>query len=120
MMKHLIYAAALGAAALVAPAEASEAVVELAVGESTQLFLRGNPSTGFVWSVAECSDVVEVELGLEPAPPSSRPLCGAPCRTIVTIVGKAQGQGAVKLIYSRPWEKDASPSDTRTFIVTVK
>ena len=120
MTKRDIVAALLGAAMLVAPAAVAAEAVELAVGESKTVKLPGNPTTGFLWSVAECSDVVKVELALEKAAPDAAPLCGRPSATVVTLTGQKAGQGVVKLNYARPWEKDEEPALSRTITVTVK
>ena len=120
MTKRDIVAALLGAAVLVAPAAVAAEAVELAVGESKTVKLPGNPTTGFLWSVAECSDVVKVELALEKAAPDAAPLCGRPSATVVTLTGQKAGHGVVKLNYARPWEKDTPPAQKRIFTVNVK
>ena len=110
-----------GALVQVASAAPAGEIVSLNVGESATVTLPGNPTTGFVWSVVASSAVVQVELSYERRPaPSGPPVCGRPCGTVVTLTGKQAGQGEVKLIYARPWEKGNAPSDTRTITVTVK
>ena len=95
--------------------------IEVTVGQSMTLTLPENPSTGFMWSVAECPDVVQVGLAFEPrAPESGTPLCGSHSTTVVVLTGLKVGQGVVKLVYARPWEKDKAPADTRVYTVTVK
>lgn len=119
MMMRNIAIALVGAAVSVACA-ADSVAVELAVGESKEVKLPGNPTTGFLWTVAECSDVVRVELALEKSAPGAVPVCGRPCATVVTLTGREAGQGVVKLIYARPWEKGEAPHKTHTFNVTIK
>lgn len=96
--------------------------VELAVGQSMCITLPGNPTTGFVWQVADCPPVVKVELALESnkTAPQARPVCGRPCGTVVTITGEKAGQGTVRLIYARPWAKEAPPAKTKLLDITVK
>lgn len=120
-MKHHLITALLGATVLVAPVAAMQQTLELRVGESKSITLAGNPSTGFLWSLAAAADVVKVELALEQTPaPSGPPLCGRPCGTVVTLTGKTAGQGQVTLVYARPWEKNTAPARTCTINVTVK
>jgi len=122
MMKCMQMASLLGMAVLVAPAPAAEEAMELTVGESKSVTLAGNPTTGFLWQVAECPDVVVVELAFEQRKPEPNepPLCGRPCGTVVAVTGTKVGQGTVKLIYSRPWEKGEPPFKTHTLNVSVK
>ena len=106
---------------VVCAAEPVARTVELTVGQSMTVILPGNPTTGFQWCVAECADVVQVGLAFEPkAPESRRPLCASPNSTVVVLTGLKAGQGVVKLVYARPWEKGKAPADTRVYTVTVK
>ena len=106
---------------VVCAAEPEARTVELTVGQSMTVNLPGNPTTGFQWCVAECADVVQVGLAFEPkAPESGTPLCGSHSTTTVVLTGLKVGQGVVKLVYARPWEKDKAPEDTRVYTVTVK
>lgn len=123
MMMRNIAMALLGAVVpLACAAEPAVETAALTVGQSWSVTLPGNPTTGFVWQVAECPDVVQVNLAFEAntQPPGERPVCGRPCGTVVTVTGLKAGQGTVQLIYSRPWEKGEAPFKTRTITVTVK
>lgn len=102
-------------------ADVVEARVDLTVGQTWSVTLPGNPTTGYMWSVAENSGLVQVELAPEKKEsPCRRPMVGSPCGTVVSLTAPVAGQGSVKLIYARPWEKGKAPAETRIFIVTVK
>ena len=106
---------------VICAAEPVAQAIKVTVGQSMTLTLPENPSTGFMWSVAECPDVVQVGLAFEPrAPESGTPLCGSHSTTVVVLTGLKVGQGVVKLVYARPWEKDKAPADMRVYTVTVK
>lgn len=121
MMRNIVMALTGALLPMACAAEPVAQAVELAVGQSMTVTLPGNPSTGFVWSVAECSDVVQVELAFEQkAPQSGPPLCGRPHATVATLTGQKAGQGVVKLFYARPWEKGKAPAATRILSVTIK
>lgn len=122
MLNRIMAIALTGALVSVAcAAEPAATPVELTVGQSMTVTLPGNPTTGFMWSVAESADVVQVEVALEKvAPRSGPPLCGSPRATVATFTGLKAGQGTVTLIYARPWEKDTPPAQTRIFTVNVK
>lgn len=121
MIRNIVIPLIGALAPVVCAAEPAAQSVELTVGQTMAVTLPGNPTTGFLWSVAECSDVVQVSLAFEPkAPESGAPLCGSPRATVVVLTGVKAGQGVVKLVYARPWEKDKAPADTRVYTVTVK
>lgn len=119
MLNHNIVSMLAGLSVLVAPSVVADECLNLAVGQSKTLTLPGNPTTGFMWSVAEAPDAVQVkvELAADAAP---RGMVGTPRATVVTITAVKSGQGAVKLVYARPWEKDKAPAETRIVNVTVQ
>ena len=96
-----------------------EQKMELTVTETKSFLLPGNPTTGFIWQVAECADVVEVKVEIQPKQ-APRGMVGCPRNTEVSVTGKQAGQGTVKLIYARPWEKGKAPLHTHTVKVNVK
>ena len=121
MIRNMAIALTGALVSVVCAAEPAATPVELTVGQSMTVTLPGNPTTGFMWSVAECPDVVQVNLALEKvAPRSGPPLCGSPRATVATFAGLKAGQGTVTLIYARPWEKDTPPAQKRIFTVNVK
>ena len=121
MIRNMAVALTGALVSVVCAAEPAATPVELTVGQSATVTLPGNPTTGFMWSVAKSADVVQVEVDLAPvAPRSGPPLCGSPRASVVTFTGLKAGQGTVTLIYARPWEKDTPPAQKRIFTVTVK
>lgn len=119
MLKNNIVTAFVSLAVLAAPAFAEVEDMELTVGQSKSVTLPGNPTTGYMWSVAEAPAAVKVELNLadNTAP---RGMVGCPRATVVTVTAVQAGQGTVKLVYARPWEKGKTPADSHTINITVK
>ncbi len=119
MLKNNIVMAFVGMAVLASPAFAEVENMELTVGQSKSITLPGNPTTGYMWSVAESPAVVKVEVDLanDTAP---RGMVGCPRATVVTVTAVQAGQGTIQLVYSRPWEKGKAPADTHTINITVK
>lgn len=121
-MKFLVSAAFLSIAAPMA-VQAAEPVavpVEVAVGSSTSVMLRGNPTTGFVWAPASplpADAPVRVEINIAPAK-SGAPICGAPAMTVVSFHGVRPGSYTVRMVYARPWEK-RKPANEAIFEVRV-
>ena len=82
----------------------AERTLALRIGETVEVRLAENPSTGYRWSVAadgrpNCSLVEAVEPGLRQP--------GEPRQHRWEIRGDAVGRCEVKLIYRRPWEPAA-------------
>lgn len=120
MFNKNIMTALVGMAVLAAPAVAADFHrMELTVGQKVEIVLPGNPTTGYVWSVAETTDAVKVEVNLV-ANTAPRGMVGTPRETVVTVTAVQAGQGEVKLVYARPWEKGKAPADTCHINVTVK
>ena len=119
MMNMKTIAAFFAGCMMVAPAFAAEDNVELAVGQSKSINLTGNPTTGYMWSVAEAPDAVQVEVNIYAAGSEPR-MVGCPRQIVVTVTGVKPGQGVIKLVYARPWEKDKAPLETLHINVNVK
>ena len=120
MLNKNIMTALVGMAVLAAPAVAADFHrMELTVGQKVEIVLPGNPTTGYMWSVAETTPAVKVELELMENK-SPRGMVGALCETVVTVTAVQAGQGEVKLVYARPWEKGKAPADTCHINVSVK
>lgn len=119
MLNNNVFAAFLGVAVLAAPAFAGVEQMELSVGERKSITLPGNPTTGYMWSVAEAPTAVKVEVTLEESK-SPCGMVGCPRASVVTVTAVKAGQGVVKLVYARPWEKDKAPLETLYINVNVK
>jgi inhibitor of cysteine peptidase len=94
--------------------------VSLAVGDVLRVQLAGNPSTGFVWTIAAGDDTIlapvgepQFELG------SGTPMPGAGGTQTFTFRAVAAGETTLTLVYMRPWETDATPTPENTFSVNV-
>jgi len=90
--------------------------IELRVGGKLEVALEGNPTTGFQWEVGG-GDTSIITLSGEPEFKPSSDALGAGGKFTLRFEAAAVGQTMLKLIYHRPFEKDAPPS--RTFEVTV-
>lgn len=99
-----------------------EVRAELQVGETRELELAGNPTTGYTWALAEplqADSPVKVEINYEAAA-SPRGLVGRGGVFKVRYTGVTPGTATVKLVYARPWEKGKAPHMKANLIVTVK
>ena len=112
--------AVLAAAVLAAPTDAvrvnlpTDRPVEVAVGQKLELVIAGNPTTGYSWSAAVLPEGVtqvgEPVFVQDPADaPGEQRRVGVGGRFILTFVGNKATEGVIKLVYTRPWEKDVAP-----------
>jgi inhibitor of cysteine peptidase len=93
------------------------------VGDTVELTLEANPSTGYDWQV----DKVDKTLGQpklsRPQGPAPEGRTGAPSTVTFswTLAGPLDvaGDHAVELAYRRPWEKDEPPERTFKFTLHV-
>ncbi len=86
------------------------------VGETYEVKLRSNPSTGYDWYLTH----LPPELFLADADyiPSSHPGVGRPGTKAFIFVGAHAGTAHVQFEYVRPWEL-GSPVETKTVEITV-
>jgi len=98
--------------------------LEVQVGESFEVNLCSNPSTGFQWTeeaqISNSAILKQEEhkfIGPESEPP---PPPGTPGQEIWTFKALQQGSGKIYLEYSRPWEGGEKGEWTCTVEVIVK
>jgi len=99
-------------------------MLEVQAGETFEVKLCSNPTTGFQWSEkAQISDAAVLKqedhkfIGPESEPP---PPPGTPGQEIWTFKALKQGSSEVYLEYSRPWEGGEKGEWTCTVNVVVK
>lgn len=88
-------------------------------GETFNIVLDGNPTTGFTWEVAPESSA-PVALQGEPAFKAESSAVGAGGQLTLTFKATAAGQGLLKLLYHQPWEQTTPPADTFEVNLTVQ
>ncbi|MFC1933333.1 protease inhibitor I42 family protein [Chloroflexota bacterium] len=98
--------------------------LEVRTGETFEVKLCSNPTTGFQWSEdSQISDMTVLKqenhefIGPESEPP---PPPGTPGQEIWTFEALKQGSSIIYLEYSRPWEGGEKSEWTLTVDVTVK
>jgi inhibitor of cysteine peptidase len=88
-------------------------------GQQLVVELPSNPTTGFMWVVAESGPLAQKgEAAYEsPAKPG---VVGAGGTETFTFTAEKSGTGTLKLEYRRPWEKDVAAEDVWSVTVTVE
>ncbi len=98
----------------------SETPFTMKVGDEFVLTLESNPSTGYLWQLAERPDENVVRLvGSEYKAASDAHRVGAGGNEVWTFRATGKGRTAINLIYVRPWEKDVPPARTATAMIIV-
>jgi inhibitor of cysteine peptidase len=82
----------------------------LGVGDTFEVRLAGNPSTGYMWEVEPNAEPVCRMVGEPEFIPEST-LVGAPGEFVFDFEVVSIGSEDLKLVYHRSWE-DAEPLDT--------
>jgi inhibitor of cysteine peptidase len=101
----------------------AHASVRLRVGQSLEVRLAANPSTGYGWEIVGGDPSIIAFVGRhdEPTAASSRPqVTGAPDVQVLIFKTKAFGKTDLVLGYARPWEKGSAPVHTAKLSVTVR
>ncbi len=83
--------------------------IHLKVGESFELRLQSNPSTGYMWYV-EKGTTPPLKLVRQSQTDPTKPGVGRPIFQIFTFEAKRPGEGVLLLHYVRSWEPPA-PGD---------
>lgn len=85
--------------------------VILHVGDTLEVALSGNPTTGYGWEVAPDGTGILVLDG-EPTYTSDSALVGAGGTYVFSFAAQAEGEADVDLVYRRAWEEGVAPVDT--------
>ena len=89
--------------------------VQLKVGDTLEIALEGNPTTGYTWAVA--SNVAQLQQQGEWELKRDSNLIGAGGVILLRLKAVREGEAALQLIYHRVWEKGVPP--LKTFEVKV-
>ncbi len=94
------------------------AEIECRASETFIAILPSNPATGYGWT-ALCPDEVKL-LGKKYLPDGGgEKLCGAGGSERFEFAALSKGDCEIKFKYLRPWEKNASPADTKILKVKI-
>jgi len=86
-------------------------------GRAFSISLEGNPTTGFEWNCSGGEGIVEATGRTYNKESSGR--SGAGGVYIFTFKGIKSGEAVLTFTYSRPWEKDTAPAETRRYLLKV-
>jgi len=85
--------------------------IQLAVGDTLKVRLKGNPSTGYAWEVAGIDKEILVPVG-EPEFIPDRKTRGSGGTVTLRFKAVSHGETWLKLVHRRPFEKEMQPIHT--------
>ena len=98
--------------------------MELAKGQTLNVTLEANPSTGYSWEVAGLNNNILRQIG-EPeyrqiSNFTGEPMAGVPEMQIFQFEIINTGRTTLKFVYRRPWEKDVAPLNNFSIDLVVR
>jgi len=96
-------------------------VVELAIGQTHEISLESNASTGFTWLAHYDDKILELveERYEQPSASSGQPALGAAGAQIFVFKALAKGEITVTFEYMRPWES-LPPEKTQEYTFSIR
>lgn len=93
--------------------------IEVPVGSTFTLSLCSNPTTGFSWEEAKIADEAVVKQASRRSEAATAGKIGSPGQEVWTFSALRQGETAISLAYSRPWQGGEKGVWTVTLAVRV-
>lgn len=93
--------------------------ISIPSGQSLEIKLEGNITTGYEWQVISVDETILKPVG-EPKYSSESKLAGAGGEFLFKFETKNPGETNLKLGYLRPWEENTEPIETFEITVMVK
>jgi inhibitor of cysteine peptidase len=96
--------------------------IELTKGQTFNVTLETNPSTGYSWEVVELNNSILHKIGEAESEPYSTTenMVGIPIMHTFQFEVINTGQTTLKIVYHRIWEKDVAPEKTFSINLTVR
>ncbi len=91
--------------------------ISLSVGDTLEVTLEGNPTTGYNWEAANLDTSILKQVGDAAYTPESSAV-GAPGQLVLRFEAVGSGETTLQLIYHRSFETGVAP--LQTFEVTVQ
>jgi inhibitor of cysteine peptidase len=101
-------------------AKDKEGKVKLARGETLEVRLPSNRTTGFSWQLAKYDKDKLKSQGKPEYERPKKPLPGAGSVEVFRFTAEAAGKSELELVYKRPFEKDKPPAKTYKLTVEIE
>ena len=94
--------------------------IDVIKGQSFEIVLESNPTTGYAWGLAKRIENHMVNLVTNEYHAKETSLVGSGGAEVWTFVARHDGTTTITLAYRRPWEKEAPPAMTRVFRINIR
>ncbi|HPC36538.1 MAG TPA: protease inhibitor I42 family protein [Candidatus Marinimicrobia bacterium] len=95
--------------------------LEMKKGDSLEIVLKANPTTGYRWEVASIDTSILKNTGIEyQADKVPSGVVGSGGKTTMRFIAIKEGETFLQLIYRRPFEKDVPPVKKFELNIVVK
>ncbi len=91
--------------------------ISLSVGDTLEVTLEGNPTTGYNWEAANLETSIVKQAGDVAFTPASTAI-GASGQVVLRFEAVGSGETTLQLVYHRSWETGVAP--LQTYEVTVQ
>ncbi len=97
-------------------------VVQLAKGDTLEVTLGGNPSTGYMWQIHAFDTAVirEARMHTFKSDVHDPQMVGVPGKFTFYFEAVEKGQAALNFFYSQPWDSVTAPAKTIEITTLVK
>ena len=93
--------------------------IELSTGDTLELSLEGNPTTGYTWEVLSGQALLEQMSEVEFSA-ASQQLVGSSGQMLFKFEAVAAGETILEMAYLRPFERDVEPLQSYSINIFVK
>ncbi|PWB33281.1 peptidase inhibitor I42 [Pseudomonas sp. SDI] len=101
--------------------EQAQCPVNLQVGQTLNLTLPSNPSTGYRWLLQNPATAILRSLGPEVySNPQTAGIVGSAGQSVWRFQAQAAGEGHLLLVYQQPWAPEVRPVQTFDCVITVR
>lgn len=89
--------------------QACPALLEMDRGQTLEVILDENPSTGYIWTLSKAPELFKAEelFKLDAQPKSDTPIVGAGGKKTYRFTALKAGEEVLHIQHVRPWEKTA-------------
>ncbi len=91
--------------------------IQMKTGDTLQITLESNPTTGYQWTVFDMDETILAQVGEAEYRSEGTQMAGAGGEEIFTFKALASGETVLSLGYHRDWEEGIAPVEN--FAVTV-
>jgi inhibitor of cysteine peptidase len=93
--------------------------IQLSTGDKLEVYLEGNPSTGYIWEVLSGQELLQQSSDME-FTAASQQLVGSSGEMRFEFEAIAAGEAALQMVYLRPFERDIDPLQSYSVNIIVK